>query len=92
MPLDRDVVVNIDGGFLPLSVDVTRGWKRLEGWLVETLEELLPGRVDGLELAVVDPLQQFPDGLVDLGEAVVTSDSEARRLSIAVLSERSLPR
>ena len=64
------MVIDVDRGFLPLAVDVTRNRKRREGGLVELVEEFLSGRIDSLKWAVIDLLEEFGDGFVDLHETV----------------------
>ena len=68
MPVDLDVVVDVDPGLLPLGEHVALGRERAKGGTLELLEQRAPRPRELAERARVEPFEQPGDGGVELGE------------------------
>ena len=68
VPLDFNVIVDVDCGRLPLSKLVARGRQRLQRRLVELREQAGAAAFALAERPLVEPHQQLGNSLVDLIE------------------------
>ena len=68
VPVDLDVVVDVDPDLLPLGEHVTLGRQRAEGGAVELLEQRTPRPRELAERARVESFKQLRDGGVELGQ------------------------
>ena len=68
MPVELDVVVDVDAGRLPLAVDEGLGGQRTEGGTIQALEELAPARLVLPHHAAVEVREQVVDARVQRGQ------------------------
>ncbi|OPY13118.1 MAG: hypothetical protein A4E69_01825 [Syntrophus sp. PtaB.Bin138] len=69
MTVNRDMVVNVHPNLLAFGIDIGTGRKGLQGRTVKSFVKTSPGAVHLLERAVVEILQLFGDGVVQLADA-----------------------
>ena len=72
VPVDLDVVVDVDPDLLPLGEHVALGGQRAKCRTLKLLEHRAPRPRELAERALVEPFQQPGDGGVELGERAVT--------------------
>ena len=68
VPVDLDVVVDVDPDLLPLGEHVALGGQRAKRRTVELLKQRAPRSRELAERAFVEPFQQPGDGGVELGQ------------------------
>ncbi len=67
--VELDVVVDVDARFLPDREFVGQFWKRLEGRLVQSLEELAAGAAEVFHPPRVEFIKQLTNGLIQIRQA-----------------------
>jgi hypothetical protein len=70
VPVDLDVIVDVDCGQFPVGELVGPFRQRPQRGLVQLFKEAEPGPIQLLEWALVEPLQTLPDAAIGLGHAV----------------------
>ena len=81
MLVDRDVVIDSGATLLPLGVDVGLHRQRLQGGLVQPLEQLLAIGAEVARDLVVEPVQKWANGSVHIPEAEELTVAQPRARS-----------
>jgi hypothetical protein len=78
MPVDLDVIVDVDAGFFPFGERVGHGGQGPQGRSLPGCEQRLPRAGLLLERPLVEPPQQVPNRLVEFGQREALSVAQGR--------------
>jgi activator of 2-hydroxyglutaryl-CoA dehydratase len=76
MVIHFDVVIDIDLWSAPFSENVAMGWQGFEGGFVQALKEAFTGSLDFFKGTVIEDLQLFCNGLIELNEGEESAMSQ----------------